>query len=621
MIRSERSEFLSGFVEVVPGYTFNQYETVKQVHLYYNSRFKTGNIDVQGDRKFFYNVSKYRCDVATKSLEFDTRDIHVVTDSARDYLATWIIERDVKNWMKKVGFAKFLNQVGEALPIYGTVVAKKAKVKGGLNVSLVDLRNLMNNQGVESLQDSWVHERHFMTPGELRAMKGIWDDNAVDEAINRFQEFAPRAYADGIGNTYAGDAPFIEVVERYGEVPESVLLENGDQNTWVKAVFITAGYGGYVETDGKISAETGVVFLKGKIEEWPYREAHYARTPGRWLGIGIVEDLFDPQIRRNELVNDKAKAMKISTKHIFQTRDELIARNVLEDLENGDILRVQSEITPIANEERNLSAFAQDENAWDTEADRLTFTYDITRGEGPAATQPLGTSILQTKQSGGVFGFKRENLGIFLNELFEDFVVPHLTSQLNDEHLLSFTADPRELRKRFDEPVLRYFSWQATRDLLVKGRFPGRDEFEREVQRNATKLQRMEKQRFALMPSGYVSKIAFRVEVITTDEARDLEREFQALQGLLAMLAGNPALLQNPQFVEMFQRLAETVGVNPLDLPITSPAAPTAPAAPTPSRARSPLDLLKSVTGQNETEQTAEGLPATPGAVAGLAGV
>jgi len=44
-IREERADFLNNQIEVVPGYTFNQYDTIKKIHLYFNSQFEKGNYE------------------------------------------------------------------------------------------------------------------------------------------------------------------------------------------------------------------------------------------------------------------------------------------------------------------------------------------------------------------------------------------------------------------------------------------------------------------------------------------------------------------------------------------------------------------------------------------------
>src|SRR3990167_11477305 len=43
----------------------------------------------------------------------------------------------------------------------------------------------------------------------------------------------------------------------------------------------------------------GLVLFEEEVDELPYREHHYDRVTGRWLGMGVVEYLFDNQIKRN----------------------------------------------------------------------------------------------------------------------------------------------------------------------------------------------------------------------------------------------------------------------------------------------------------------------------------
>ncbi len=623
IIRFERSQFLHRQIEVVRNYWFNQYDTVKLIHLYYNSKFKTGNIDNQGDRKFFYNINKYRCDVATVRLNFDIKDFRSIATASGDFHAAWLAEQGIKQWMRDVRYRKFLNDVARDLPIYGTVVAKKAKTPDGTNVSLVDLRNLFNNQVVDSLQDSWVHERHFMTPSEMVAMKPVWNSANIDKAIQDFRDHSPESYEDDSDNIQqTGHAPFIEVVERYGEVEQ-------EDGSFKKMMHVVAGFDMFDQDEqGQITMENGVILFEKQVSKWPYEEVHYSRTPGRWLGVGIVEELFDSQVRRNELVNDKAKAMKISSLHIFNTQDETFAKNILEDLENGDVLVSRSPVTPIANEERNLAAFSSDERQWDEEADRLTFTSGIVRGDEPPATQPLGTSILQQRSAGGVFGFKRENLADFHERIIEDFVMPEILKSMDETDVLSFTADVGELRRKFDEPVVKYFAWKAVEELAKSsGRLPRREEFEFRVQEETEKLQKKEDQRFVIIPQGYVKSLKLRVKIIADDEDVDLDQRIQRVQFALSMIAGNPSLLQVPEARKLLGELLEAAGLSPLALP-SAPASQagvglnqgvTRPGA---GQLSSAQELVSALSGTNEDKagQSPAAQSSATGAVSQLLG-
>ena len=85
----------------------------------------------------------------------------------------------------------------------------------------------------------------------------------------------------------------------------------------VRALFIVAGVNNYgLGEDGKtVTREVGVVLFRCKwFGDWPFRDFHYDKTEGRWLGVGVIEDLFQIQERTNELANEKLQGNNFSKK-------------------------------------------------------------------------------------------------------------------------------------------------------------------------------------------------------------------------------------------------------------------------------------------------------------------
>ena len=138
-IRENLQMFHQG-VEMSGGYEFDQQATLKRIDLYYNGKFESGLHDSQGFRKFFYNITKPACDIATKFVDLDTKDIMLVSERAGDEYKIWVMQRDLKQWMKDNNVAKLLNDIAFDFPKYGHVVVKKAKAGDVSKVNIVNLR-------------------------------------------------------------------------------------------------------------------------------------------------------------------------------------------------------------------------------------------------------------------------------------------------------------------------------------------------------------------------------------------------------------------------------------------------------------------------------------------------
>ena len=73
-IRKEKSDFINNNIYPVSGYSFNQYNTIKRIHLYSNSRFENGQYYL-GKEKIFFDINTNPTELAATMLDLDTRHI------------------------------------------------------------------------------------------------------------------------------------------------------------------------------------------------------------------------------------------------------------------------------------------------------------------------------------------------------------------------------------------------------------------------------------------------------------------------------------------------------------------------------------------------------------------
>ena len=217
IIRAENDAFYRNDIVVVPGYSFNQYNTLKRIHLYLNNKFEDSAMYL-GREKLFFDVVTPPCEVATKMLNVDTKNIKLWPMNPKSYFSTFLLEKELQTWLKTSEFGEILNTIAKDLPRYGSVVLEKTPD----SARVIDLRRLVLDPAVECIEDSrFVTTIHYMTPTELRETK--WKN--VEEAISKFGDqgqlgnFEDRSYT----GTTKVSTPFIKVYKRYGEVPENLL--------------------------------------------------------------------------------------------------------------------------------------------------------------------------------------------------------------------------------------------------------------------------------------------------------------------------------------------------------------------------------------------------------------
>ncbi len=563
-IRQEVFDFLNNYIVIVPGYSFHQYLTIKRIHLYLNSKFEQSN---EGDalwknrERLFVNVVVPACEIASKMLNVDSKDVRLLPQDPKSYFSTYLLEKELRQWLKTSKIANILNKIAEDAPRFGSVVLEKTKD----GAKVIDLRKLMLDPTVESIKDSrFVTTIAYMTPSELRETG--WDD--VELAISRFgTTYGQTAYEDRSGGVnLMRSTPYVKVYKRYGEVQQG-WIDGSTSQKMVKALFIVAGAEEQQKSaDGKNTTDLGVVLFKSRwYKEWPYKDFHYQKVLGRWLGLGIVESLFDVQVRMNELKNQKRISMELSSLHIFQTKDNQIVRNVLDDLQSGDIMLSKSGIEPVANEERNLPAFKDEEESYLAHAQRISFAYDAVSGAAAPASSTATANINAQQQATSTFGFKRENYTNMLRDFFNDLVLPQLMSDLTPEHIMRFTGNNQELNK-LDEAAAEIYANDALKDMVLNGETPTVEHQDvlREIAKK--KYRSLGENRFLKIKKAFYKDAQFEFDFNIGNEQLNPQLVATNTQAVLSAIGSNPELMQNPVSKLLLFKYAEALGISRSEL-------------------------------------------------------
>jgi len=544
-INKEIEDFKNKYIHIVPGLTFNQPQMVEKIYFYYNSKFVSGEIDSEGDRKYFLNIVKNPCKVFSKSIDFDTKNIRLLTAGGGDPLKTWFMERDLKYWMRDKQFGKVLNRIFKELPIFGSVVLK---IVDGTPY-FVDLRNFVVEQSADDLESSnYKIEIHNLTVPQFRkvAKKMKWEDKLVKETIDSFYETRTSSH--------------IRVFERYGDVAD----ERG--NYTYRRVFMADVGKDEFDYRGELTIEKPGVLLSS--EEWepdnhPYWEFHADKMPGRWLGVGVVETLIEPQIKQNEIANLQSKAAYFAALRVFQTRDAAINRNFLTDVRNGEILNVDSEITQIDMSDRNLAFFSQDSQKWMQNRDELTFSYDVVQGERLPAGTPLGSAQLAISQTLSYFEGIQEEVALGIKELLYEVIIPQFEKERSIEHTIRLVGQDLDTYLAMVKNEMVYK--EIIRQVESTGKFPtnkDKETFEFVIQESI----KQGKEKILTVPKGFYSGIKYDIDIDITGESVDTRVKSATKFAILQAITTDPGMTQDPVKKKILYSMAEDGGVNPHDL-------------------------------------------------------
>lgn len=529
-VEADIESFKSTSLDINQSYASNQTQILDLIDFYWMDKFRDGDQTKEGWKKAFFNILRNPTMVSQKMIDLDTKDVRITAAEGASYYPAWLYSRDLSLYMRLNSFGKFLNELVFNLPKYGSVLIKKT----GSKVSYLPMRNVKAvDQSVSDLNEvGYLVEEHEYWPHQLREMKG-WDQAAVEQAIR---------------DTPAGEK--ICVYERFGDIASE------SSNYW-------------------IGTDKGIVLHKDKFSHISeiYRKADWETVPGRLLGRGVPESLFESQIHKNRITNFKTEGLHWSSKHIFQTRDSTIGKNLMTNVDNGEVIVANSEITPVVNEERNLAAYASEDTRWDKLIQDLTFAYNELSGERPPAGTPLGTTQLQAVQSGGYFDMRREDLGLVLKDVILDWVIPSFKNEKYTEHQLMLGEfDEQEISKLRELFTTRFGNENILRDIAQNGRMP--DPQQQELLKAAAR-ERVNRQRDITIPKGYYDDVKYKVDVMITNEQLDVASRLTTLQTALQLLASNPGIVENPKTKRIFFKLLDLSGISPVELGIDDASTPS----------------------------------------------
>lgn len=410
--------------ERVPGLIRKPKDVIRTIEYYTSSQYESGNRDELGREKPFYNVCNYRVTTAKTATDLDVKDIRFEPDSLKFSTQAMLINKELYKWMKENNFSKTLNEMGYTRPKYGGVLVKKNKVDGELEIGLVDWTNVEFDPS--DVVGGAIIETFWLQPSELAA-NTEWDNvQEVLQAHNKANRNKPAK---------------VEVKEISGEFPESMYPDNESNPDYID--------------NGKYARMCFYIAVVGNKKYMLYyeyeKEIRYKYLPweavGKGLGRGIVEDGFEAQVWQNDAMISMKNAMELSGKVVLGTDSSKISGNVITGVDNGHIFQFEPgrTLTSLNLSASSLPQFQNIIDLWSQQYDRSASTFDSNTGEAPTAGTPYSQTALLNQVANSPFEYRREEWGIFLNEILNEWILPEVKKRIMKEHTIVADYDDDEL--------------------------------------------------------------------------------------------------------------------------------------------------------------------------------
>lgn len=514
-------------------FVYNQWKTVNMIDLYYNSKFETGQYDSEGQRKLFLNLCKFRSDVAAKQIAFQVKDFQFVPEEGMGEWPSYFMQKEFAYWSKENYFGELLNTCIDALPKYGWIVLKKVKGK----LEFVPLQTIRCQQDAKSIASAryFIIEHANMSIEEMRENKA-WNTSMLP--------------------LRPGEAD--NIYERYGLVRLSeynqfkgLPIKEGDEDTMIDCLTIMTMHSNVKDEP------TGHILFMEECVERPFQDVKWAHQHGRLMGVGVVEEQMENQIGANMAFNLFRRQLLWSSKKIFQSTDDMIARNLVKDVRDGDVLQISpnGNITQVDMSNRAIGDFTNFGKVLEANADQTSFTFESATGANPSSGTPFRLGVLLSNTVNLHFKKKQSQLALFFKRVMKEMVIPNWKKEFDEEHIVSMFAD----EEGFDglkEIALHLNLNDAIKQSLMGGRIPNVDQLKQQITSKLDTTRYL----YVKIPDSFYDDVDFKVKLNIVGDDIDIPKKIETLTNLMTTLTQrNP---QDPRIDKILGRILALTGEN-----------------------------------------------------------
>lgn len=553
--QNQLTQYPTTEIEIGDFDSFNQYDLFNKIEAYTSSKYTKGSYDALGRRKPFYNISQRLLNKQRSAEDIDTKDIRLTTTKPDHYAKALMMTVANEKWMKVVNFAKTLNKMTETRGKYGGVLVKKVMNNGILDIEVIDWLNTVTDPN--DIDSGVKIQKLEYNPAELVKMKSAGWEN-VEEAIQMTQE----AHDENSNSDY------VKVYVVSGVLPRTMIDDNADEYEYSEQLHVVT-LTKEKEADGN-DRDSGITLYQTEGIEKAYKYLPYNTTSSRSLGHGIVEDAIESQVSINEVVINQKNTMDIAGRPIFQQpKGNSSARNIWTSIAEGDVIEYNQ--APIQLIQATPGAIGYNQTVlenWKTQISDATSVQDANTGNMPASATFRGMA-LQNQEANSVFELHREEMGIFLKEVYTDWVIPFLKKWIKTKDFIDGELSVEERQK-----VVEDFAYKSARKKVDEMYYSGgyadvpagqlftQMALDTEMEKEEI-MSGMPKDKLWLKSDrDYLKGVEFDLDVIITDEQR-IKQVFLSNQIdiLNSYLSNREAFVSDPNAMAMYNSIQETLGL------------------------------------------------------------
>ena len=543
-----------------------QYDTRKEIAFITfmsASKYLSGDTDELGKKPFF-NIVNQIVDLEIRATDIDTKDIILRPTSPEFEVQAMLATKYMHNMFKEMNFAETLNEYGEMLARYGNVLFKRSYDENGkLDISIVNWLSIAFDQF--DIENGAKVESHYMTSLELESKRGIWIDEAIDEALEALDQ--QREDKD------KGNTNVIEVLEVEGQFSKAVYMENElESDEEAPKGYSLQHY--FVIGGGE--ENKGVLLFKEELKESNYIYDGRKKRLGVGWALGVVEEGKEAQGEVNLYKILERRALELASIGLMVTDDEeLDDLNVLTEKKRGDTLLVRSGKTykNLDTTSNSLQFLPSAVNSWQDSYKSTMSAFDSVTGEETTSGLSYRLGLLQAKQASSIFDYRREKKGICLgSKVITKWILPEVAKGIDKDFILEAGFSAEEIDIIHDRFALSIAN-RKVQDILESGRELDPLTYQEMIAEVKDNLPKKEIQ-FLDIKKGDLKEAIDNIRVDITGEEENVAAKLETLNSLLQMAMQDQTGAFPPETVpNLVKEITRLAGVSMVEYGLGTPSA------------------------------------------------
>lgn len=540
--------------------SWSMYEHIDRSFTLKNSRFYQGTQDY---RRPFNNIILPIANVNYRTEGFDVKDVQIYVDDAFNYHKSFFARKFHNWWAKENHIDTAIDESVESYFDYGLTLVKNVNEA---RPEVIQLQQIAFCDQTDVLSGP-ICLKHNYSISELLDMKGKWDDKEIDKTVlmARFNKDTED------GDTTKTPGKYIEVYELHGMFPESWLGEEKLGEEWQD----TGKYSPQVHlityyvspSDGK--SKVGVTLYKGKEKKPIFKALKRDSIHGRACGRGGIEELFHAQIWTNYSELHITQMLETVSKIVLKTNKKKIAAiNNLSNIKQGQMIDLDGDGTleQLKLQPINKGAFDNFVNKWEQVARTIGSASDPQLGLNPVSGTPLGTTEIVTSQGQGIHEYRQGKIAEFWQEIYRDWVIPHLSQEINKGSKWLDTLSLKELQE-VAEKITTKEANKKIKEMVLSGKVVTPEEAQ-ELRMILKEIFLKEgDKRFIEIMKDEFEGLPMDVEVSILGKNKNLAEAVSKLNSLFRILftpGALQAIQQNEELGGLLNQILEGSGMSPI---------------------------------------------------------